>query len=187
MKALISKIFITAIAFTAILVSQANAQFGTMPGTKCCITRVEKALEGFRSAAYLSELACGTQKENIGTAKYQLTFGANLQCNEATDLVAGSVLKAEGNFIQRQTDGFATFAGKFTITSPTGAILYSGLIEINERTPCTSKATGWIEGKNNAGVTLRGNLQLEILTTTPLATKDTKLRGSLYGVEIKCQ
>lgn len=163
-----------------------NAQFGTMPAGKPCITKITKNADGERNANFTQEYNC-TQFTKSGIAKYSLKLGTT-NCDETSIITVGSTLNAEGSFIQRK-DGFATFAGKFNIQNAAGAVVIEGNMETIEmigilNNECGKFLDGWIEGRNTTGLIVRGNLQLNI---TPVIgnINSIKLRGDLFAVQIK--
>ena len=99
-----------------------------------CLWRVHKLVDGERNATPQQSYDCGHVPMGSGwlTISASLT-SAGLPSDEWSDFLPdGSSLNGGGTIIRRR-DGLADFSGMFTITSPTNAIIFSGIIELMDR------------------------------------------------------
>ena len=99
----------------------------------------------------------GPTQQGTGFMKVRLST-AGPPCDQNPGLIPdGSVLETRGVLLRR-ADGLADFTGRFTITSPTGVVLFRGAIELMDRVgthhapfgtePCNpeSHVEGWLVG-----------------------------------------
>ncbi len=165
------------------------------PRGACCLTRFHKYLKGSRT---LTGLGIAYDCNGVSTTQDSMTIKMDVRvlegnCNE-TDLIPEySVLGAQGTLTRRK-DGFAYFAGSFTITFEDKK-LFEGTIELLDRVgthdgeDCdkASHLEGWLSGKKagSTKATLRAALALRGKLPTTI-DRLTSLDGNINGAIIEC-
>jgi hypothetical protein len=174
---------------------------GVPTACDCCMSQFHKKAEGEREASLAKPYTCDSGLTARGPTRIKLvlnTFGP--PCDQRPRLVPdGSVLAAKGQTIRRE-DGFAHFLGAFSLTGPTGTLLFSGRIEVIDRIGthhppfgpevCNQPEhlEGWLVGKGQgelSSFTLRALLVAKGYMS-PSGGNSKIESGSLDGVLLKC-
>ncbi len=168
----------------------------------CCLWQVHKIANGERTVKLDPAYHCNpglvdTQRGTLTVRAIDM-ISAGPPCDQRPELIPnGSDLNASGVVIRR-ADGLANFTGPFTITSPAGAVLFDGRIELMDRVgthhppfggePCNPEnhVEGWLVGRGKGVLANYCLRALYVASVLPVPTKPDSLRGSLDGVIVQC-
>jgi hypothetical protein len=162
----------------------------------CCLWRIHKKAAGERRLEMKAPYNCDKGKTAEGTARLRLVLSTEgAPCDENPTLVAdGSVLEASGRTIRRE-DGFAHFAGSFTIKNPAGVVLFNGRMELIDRIgthhppfgpeACNQQglSEGWLMGGGSGPLS---SFQLHALILARAGAAPGPVTASIDGALVKC-
>ncbi|MGH2731837.1 MAG: hypothetical protein ACRDJG_02650 [Actinomycetota bacterium] len=174
---------------------------GIPPAGDCCLWQLHKKAEGERRVKWGTTYTCDTGKTHRGDTRVVLTLStAGPPCDQDPDLIPdGSRLEAKGNTIQRVTDRFSHFFGRFIISDPAGTILFRGIVELIDRIgthhepfggeECNEEGhvEGWLVGRGSSALpnhTIRALIVAR--ASLPVEDGSAPVFASIDGALIKC-